>query len=68
MENNLNEFMDGRPKTWLADQTGIKRTTLNNYFKGIPPRLDNAYIIADVFNKSVYDIWPHLKADDIHKS
>ncbi|WP_413382537.1 helix-turn-helix transcriptional regulator [Alkalihalobacillus sp. 1P02AB] len=50
--------MDGRTTTWLATQTKIKRTTLNNYKnEDIMPPIDKAYKIAKALNKSVYEIW-----------
>lgn len=58
LENNLRAALDGRPLTWLAERTGINRNTLSSYLKGTCPTLENAYNIADVLGKTVYEIWP----------
>lgn len=54
----LKEFLDGRPVTWLAKKSGVKRTTINNYINGGTPQLDKAYAIAKALGVTVYDIWP----------
>lgn len=61
MENKLIELLDGRPVTWLAEKSGVKRTTLNDYIKGGTPRLDNAYAIARALSVTVYEVWPDTK-------
>lgn len=58
MDHKLHEAMDGRTKVWLAEKTGIHRNTLQSYFNGTPPPLDNAYKIARAFDTTVYEIWP----------
>ncbi|WP_026174182.1 helix-turn-helix transcriptional regulator [Effusibacillus pohliae] len=60
MKNRIRELLDGRPVTWLAEKSGVKRTTIHTYIKGGIPQLDKAYAIARVFGVSVYDIWPDL--------
>ena len=58
MECRIRELLDGRPVTWLADKSGVKRTTIQTYIKGGIPQLDKAYALAKALNVSVYDIWP----------
>lgn len=58
MECRIREYLDGRPVSWLAEKSGVKRTTINNYIKGGIPQLDKAYKIAEALGVTVYDIWP----------
>lgn len=58
MENNIKQLLDGRPVTWLANRSGVPRTTINTYIKGGIPQLDRAYAIAKALGVTVYEVWP----------
>lgn len=61
MESKLEEFLDGRPISWLADKSGVHRNSISQYIhKDVIPKLDNAYKIANAFGKSVYEVWPDI--------
>lgn len=43
----LRSALDGRSQVWLAEATGLSRSTINDYVKGAIPSADRAFMIAD---------------------
>ncbi|KPH76055.1 helix-turn-helix domain-containing protein [Oceanobacillus caeni] len=59
MKCKLNEILKPGDITRLSEKTGIHRNSITRYKENERlPRIDHAYLIADYFNKTVYDIWP----------
>jgi DNA-binding XRE family transcriptional regulator len=60
VKNNLEAILkeQGRLKGWLAEKANVRGNTITNLIKGSEPKLKNAYKIARILGKSVYDIWP----------
>ena len=61
MKNNLKELRNaaGLSLQKLGDMCRRSKVQIHTLEKGTSlPRLDTAYMIAKVLDKSVYDIWP----------
>ena len=61
MENNLKELRvaNGMSLQALGDLCGISKAHIHCLEKGNnQPTLSTAYVIANIFNITVYDIWP----------
>lgn len=61
MRCNLRDIVFNERKItvmYLAEISGVKRTTIQTYMTGSIPQLDKAYRIAAALNLTVYDIWP----------
>jgi transcriptional regulator with XRE-family HTH domain len=48
----LHLALDGRSQIWLAEATGLSRSTINDYVKGAIPSADRAFMIADALGVS----------------
>jgi plasmid maintenance system antidote protein VapI len=55
--NRIEELLDGRPITWLAEKSNVHRNTIHGIIKGAMPRLDVAHRLAKALDKSIYELW-----------
>lgn len=46
----LGKALDGRTQMWLAERTGLSRSTVNDYARGTIPSADRAFLLANVLN------------------